>query len=65
MSKIDLSIKLSQFGLLISQTDCENLIRQVVEKAHKLWAYHSLRYGALQNNRQNIGYVFEIEPKVP
>ena len=41
-SKIDLSIKLSQFGLLISPTDCESLIQQVVEKAHNYG--HTIRF---------------------
>ena len=40
--KIDLSIKLSQFGLLISQTDCENLLQQIVEKAHNFG--HTIRF---------------------
>ena len=40
--RIDLSIKLSQFGLLISQTDCESLVEQVVEKAHNFG--HSIRF---------------------
>ena len=41
-SKIDLSIKLSQFGLLISPTDCVSLIQQVVEKAHNYG--HTIRF---------------------
>ena len=39
---IDLSIKISQFGILISQTDCENLVEQVVEKAHNFG--HTIRF---------------------
>ena len=41
-STIDLSIKISQFGILISQTDCENLVEQVVEKAHNFG--HTIRF---------------------
>jgi len=41
-SRIDLSIKLSQFGLLISQTDCESLVEQIVKKAHNFG--HSIRF---------------------
>ena len=41
-TKIDLSIKISQFGILISQTDCENLVEQVVEKAHNFG--HTIRF---------------------
>jgi len=32
--KIDLSIKISQFGLLISPENCESLLQQIVEKAY-------------------------------
>lgn len=39
---IDLSIKISQFGILISQTDCESLVEQVVEKAHNFG--HTIRF---------------------
>ena len=41
-STIDLSIKISQFGILISQTDCESLVEQVVEKAHNFG--HTIRF---------------------
>ena len=41
-STIDLSIKISQFGILISQTDCESLVEQVVEKAHNYG--HTIRF---------------------
>ena len=41
-STIDLSIKISQFGILISQTDCENLLQQIVEKAHNYG--HTIRF---------------------
>ena len=41
-SAIDLSIKISQFGILISQTDCESLVEQVVEKAHNFG--HTIRF---------------------
>ena len=41
-STIDLSIKISQFGILISQTDCESLVEQVVEKAHNCG--HTIRF---------------------
>ena len=40
--KIDLSIKLSQFGLLNSQTVCEDLLQQIVEKAHNYG--HTIRF---------------------
>ncbi len=33
-NQIDLSIKPSQFGLLISREHCEGLLQQVAEKAH-------------------------------
>ena len=40
--KIDLSIKLSQVGLLISPEDCEGLLQQIVEKAHNYG--HTIRF---------------------
>ena len=40
--KIDLSIKLSQVGLLISPEDCEGLLQQIVEKAHSYG--HTIRF---------------------
>ena len=40
--KIDLSIKLSQVGLLISPEDCEGLLQQIVETAHNYG--HTIRF---------------------
>ena len=40
--KIDLSIKISQFGLLISPENCESLLQQIVEKAYNYG--HTVRF---------------------
>ena len=40
--KIDLSIKISQFGLLISRENCESLLQQIVEKAYNYG--HTVRF---------------------
>jgi len=39
---IDLSIKISQFGLLISPENCESLLQQIVEKAYNYG--HTVRF---------------------
>jgi len=40
--KIDISIKISQFGLLISPENCESLLQQIVEKAYNYG--HTVRF---------------------
>ena len=40
--KIDLSIKISQFGLLISPENCESLLQQIIEKAYNYG--HTVRF---------------------
>ena len=40
--KIDLSIKISQFGLLISPENCESLLQQIVEEAYNYG--HTVRF---------------------